>query len=71
MNWLAYNMGHDIELPDASKSPKLPFLIIRKGDGRRAARSARARLVQVHDHVARGVMALLVAGSSPRHRTWS
>ncbi|HYS08927.1 MAG TPA: transglutaminase domain-containing protein [Myxococcales bacterium] len=32
MNWLAYNMGHDIELPDASKSPKLPFLMYPNGE---------------------------------------
>jgi len=27
MNWLAYNMGHDVKLPHASKAPKLPFLM--------------------------------------------
>jgi len=27
MNWLAYNMGHDVKLPNASKAPKLPFLM--------------------------------------------
>ena len=27
MNWLAYNMGHDVELPHAHKAPKLPFLM--------------------------------------------
>jgi len=26
MNWLAYNMGHDVKLPN-SKGPKLPFLM--------------------------------------------
>jgi transglutaminase-like putative cysteine protease len=26
MNWLAYNMGHDIALPD-SRGPKLPYLM--------------------------------------------
>ena len=27
MNWLAYNMGHDVKLPYATKAPKLPFLM--------------------------------------------
>jgi len=27
MNWLAYNMGHDVKLPHAGKAPKLPFLM--------------------------------------------
>ena len=27
MNWLAYNMGHDVTLPHANKAPKLPFLM--------------------------------------------
>ena len=27
MNWLAYNTGHDVKLPHASKAPKLPFLM--------------------------------------------
>ena len=27
MNWLAYNMGHDVKLPHASKAPTLPFLM--------------------------------------------
>ncbi|HUQ73289.1 MAG TPA: transglutaminase domain-containing protein [Burkholderiales bacterium] len=27
MNWLAYNMGHDVKLPHASKAPRLPFLM--------------------------------------------
>ena len=27
MNWLAYNMGHDVKLPDATKAPTLPFLM--------------------------------------------
>ena len=27
MNWLAYNMGHDVKLPNATKAPKLPFLM--------------------------------------------
>ena len=27
MNWLAYNMGHDVKLPHANKAPKLPFLM--------------------------------------------
>lgn len=27
MNWLAYNMGHDIKLPNATKAPKLPYLM--------------------------------------------
>ena len=27
MNWLAYNMGHDVALPNATKAPKLPFLM--------------------------------------------
>ena len=26
MNWLAYNMGHDVKLPNSS-SPKIPFLM--------------------------------------------
>ena len=32
MNWLAYNMGHDIELPNASKGPKLAFLMYPNGE---------------------------------------
>jgi transglutaminase-like putative cysteine protease len=31
MNWLAYNMGHDISLPN-SKGPKLPFLMYPNGE---------------------------------------
>ena len=27
MNWLAYNNGHDVKLPHATKAPKLPFLM--------------------------------------------
>jgi transglutaminase-like putative cysteine protease len=27
MNWLAYNMGHDVKLPKATKAPKLPYLM--------------------------------------------
>jgi transglutaminase-like putative cysteine protease len=27
MNWLAYNMGHDLALPYATKAPKLPYLM--------------------------------------------
>ncbi|MFN2646567.1 MAG: transglutaminase-like domain-containing protein [Burkholderiales bacterium] len=27
MNWLAYNMGHDVKLPYATKAPELPFLM--------------------------------------------
>jgi transglutaminase-like putative cysteine protease len=27
MNWLAYNMGHDVKLPHATQAPKLPFLM--------------------------------------------
>ncbi len=27
MNWLAYNMGHDVELPHAAKAPRLPYLM--------------------------------------------
>jgi transglutaminase-like putative cysteine protease len=28
MNWLAYNMGHDVQLPNAAgKAPKLPYLM--------------------------------------------
>ena len=27
MNWLAYNMGHDVRLPNATKAPTLPFLM--------------------------------------------
>jgi transglutaminase-like putative cysteine protease len=27
MNWLAYNTGHDVKLPHATKAPKLPFLM--------------------------------------------
>jgi transglutaminase-like putative cysteine protease len=27
MNWLAYNMGHDVKLPHANKAPTLPFLM--------------------------------------------
>jgi transglutaminase-like putative cysteine protease len=27
MNWLAYNMGHDVKLPNANKAPKLPYLM--------------------------------------------
>ena len=32
MNWLAYNMGHDVELPNASKGPRLPFLMYPNGE---------------------------------------
>jgi transglutaminase-like putative cysteine protease len=31
MNWLAYNMGHDISLPN-SKGPKLPYLMYPNGE---------------------------------------
>ena len=31
MNWLAYNMGHDIALPN-SKGPKLPYLMYPNGE---------------------------------------
>ena len=31
MNWLAYNMGHDIALPN-SRGPKLPFLMYPNGE---------------------------------------
>ena len=27
MNWLAYNMGHDLALPYATQAPKLPYLM--------------------------------------------
>jgi transglutaminase-like putative cysteine protease len=27
MNWLAYNTGHDVKLPNATKAPKKPFLM--------------------------------------------
>ena len=27
MNWVAYNMGHDVKLPNATKAPTLPFLM--------------------------------------------
>jgi transglutaminase-like putative cysteine protease len=27
MNWLAYNMGHDVHLPEASRPVKLPYLM--------------------------------------------
>ena len=27
MNWLAYNMGHDLKLPHATRAPKLPYLM--------------------------------------------
>jgi transglutaminase-like putative cysteine protease len=27
MNWLAYNMGHDVRLPNAARPTKLPFLM--------------------------------------------
>jgi transglutaminase-like putative cysteine protease len=27
MNWLAYNSGHDVKLPNATKAPKLPYLM--------------------------------------------
>jgi transglutaminase-like putative cysteine protease len=27
MNWLAYNMGHDLSLPHATRAPKLPYLM--------------------------------------------
>ena len=32
MNWLAYNVGHDVELPNASKGPRLPFLMYPNGE---------------------------------------
>jgi len=32
MNWLAYNMGHDIALPHASGGPKLPYLMYPNGE---------------------------------------
>ena len=31
MNWLAYNMGHDIALPN-SRGPKLPYLMYPNGE---------------------------------------
>ena len=27
MNWLAYNIGHDVKLPHATKAPTQPFLM--------------------------------------------
>jgi len=27
MNYLAYNMGHDVRLPHATRAPKLPYLM--------------------------------------------
>jgi transglutaminase-like putative cysteine protease len=32
MNWLAYNMGHDIVLPNAARGPKLPYLMYPNGE---------------------------------------
>ena len=32
MNWLAYNMGHDIALPHAASGPKLPYLMYPNGE---------------------------------------
>ncbi len=32
MNWLAYNMGHDIALPHATRGPKLPYLMYPNGE---------------------------------------
>lgn len=32
MNWLAFNMGHDIALPNASGGPKLPYLMYPNGE---------------------------------------
>ena len=32
MNWLAYNMGHDIELPHSSGGPKLPYFMYPNGE---------------------------------------
>jgi hypothetical protein len=31
MNWLAYNMGHDVRLPQSS-GPKLPYLMYPNGE---------------------------------------
>src|SRR5574341_28988 len=32
MNWLAYNMGHDIVLPNSGGGPKLPYLMYPNGE---------------------------------------
>jgi transglutaminase-like putative cysteine protease len=32
MNWLAYNMGHDIALPNAARGPKLAYLMYPNGE---------------------------------------
>ena len=32
MNWLAYNMGHDIRLPNSGGGPKLPYLMYPNGE---------------------------------------
>ena len=49
MNWLAYNRGHDLQLPGASGF-KVPYFMYPDGaNGARTARSARSRQVPVHD----------------------
>jgi len=54
--------GHDIERADASKSPKLPLSdVSERRDGRRALDQLEPDSFKYNDHVARGVMALLVA----------
>ena len=46
--------AHDVKLPHATKAPNWPFLMYPQRRGRRrAARRARARQLQVHDHGAR------------------
>jgi hypothetical protein len=32
MNWLAYNMAHDVALPDAAGGAKLPYLMYPNGE---------------------------------------
>ncbi len=38
MNWLAYNMGHDIALPHASRTVKLPYLMYTNAEADREMR---------------------------------
>lgn len=38
MNWLAYNMGHDIALPNASRAAKLPYLMYTNAEADRELR---------------------------------
>ena len=53
MNWLAYNVAHDVALPGA-KGPKLGFLMYPQAEtAAGAARLPRSRHLQVHDHGAR------------------